>query len=55
MKKLTAKQKGSLGFVAAIVSAGLYFFAMSMGWVHNWLADEPEAEKTQVVEQQEKK
>lgn len=54
MKKLTVKQKGTIGFVAAIVSACLYFFAMTMGWVHNWLADEP-AENTQVTEQHEKK
>ena len=43
MGKFTGKQKGVIGFVAAVLAAAAYFFSMTMGWVPNWLADEPEA------------
>ena len=43
MGKFTGKQKGVIGFVAAVLAAAAYFFSMTMGWVPNWLADEPDA------------
>lgn len=44
MKKLTGKQKFTLGFVGTIVAAALYLLSMIFGITPNWLADEP-AEK----------
>ena len=51
MKKLTGTQKGAIGFASAIVAAALYVFSMTMGWLPNWLADEPKNEKAAKTEQ----
>lgn len=44
MKKLSVKQKCTLGFVGTIVAAALYLLSMIFGITPNWLADEPETE-----------
>ena len=53
MKKLTVKQKSVIGFVAAIVGAGAYFFAQTMGWIPSKSDDVKPAEKAPIVETQE--
>ena len=52
MKKLTGKQKGAIGFVAAIVGAAAYFFAQTMGWIPVKSNTEPNVEKAPIVESQ---
>lgn len=45
MKKLTGKQKTTVGFVGAVVAAAMYLFGGIMGWWNNPLAEEPVKEQ----------